>query len=106
MAGDPHFDHGANRIAVAPGADKLEPQPMVSGALVVAQQQWRAANLRENDVQIAVSIDVGEGRAAANDRFEKIGTALRCRNGLEAEASLVSAIPKQLSRLSILLAGI
>ena len=48
LAADTHLDPGTDGVAVAFGADKFQSDPVVVRILVVAQQQRRAANLREH----------------------------------------------------------
>src|SRR5215470_18979439 len=103
MTPHPRLNPRADSIPVALGADQLEPEPMVSEALIVAQQQRRAAYLRHHNIQVSVPIDISEGRPATHDRFQQIRAALRRGHGLETDALFVTAIPEQLRRLTILL---
>src|SRR3954469_19798513 len=70
---------------------------------VVSEEEGRAADLSEDDVEVAVAIDVREGGAAADDGFEEVGTAFAGREGFEADAFFVAAIPEELRGLAILL---
>src|SRR5262245_29376714 len=70
--------------------------------LIVTQQQWGSASLQEQDIRVAISIDVGKGRAAPNDGLKQVRARLRGRDGGKAFA----VIPEQLGRLPIGLAGL
>ncbi len=94
MAGDAGFHPGTYGVAVAFCADQFQAEPMITEALVVAQEQRRATDLRQHDVQVAIAIYVSERRATANDRFEKIGAAFGCGYGFETDALFVAAIPE------------
>ena len=59
-------DAGADRVAVAPGPPQLEPDPVVAGLRVVAQQGRRGVLVIDDDVDVAVVVDVAERRAAAD----------------------------------------
>ena len=55
------LDDRADRLPVVFRTRELEAQPVMSRGLVVAQQQRSATSLREDDVEVAIAIDVGEG---------------------------------------------
>src|SRR4051812_31452650 len=69
--------------------------------LIVAQQQRRAIDLRENHVEITIAINVGECRTATHDKFEKIGTGFFWRYSDERRAFRGTRIPEKLRRLAI-----
>ena len=62
VAGGADNDHGANGVAVACFTNKFKSQVMVVGVLVIAQQERRAVDLSHDDVEIAVSVNVGQRR--------------------------------------------
>jgi hypothetical protein len=72
--------------------------------LVVPQQARRAAGGRQQHVEIAVAVDVGESGAAADQRLRKIAAGLLDRNGEEFGRRRRTAVPVQLRRLGVLLA--
>ena len=49
---------------------------MVLVAAVVAEEAGRAVVDGQNDVEIAVAVDVGVGRSAADDRLEEVRTGV------------------------------
>ena len=55
------IDPGADRVAIALVADEFEAEPVISEMLIIAQQQWRSASLRQDDIEVPVAIDIGEG---------------------------------------------
>ena len=72
------LDLGAQGVAVGGLAvsGQLEAKPVVLVAAVVAEKAGRAVVDGENDVQVAVAVDVGIGRSAADDRLEEVGTGV------------------------------
>src|SRR5260221_14579775 len=97
MAGDGCFDPGADRITIAcrPVADQLQAEIVVPEALLVAQQQWRAANLREDDVKISVAVDIRVSAATPDDRLEQIRAGLDRADREEPDA-FDAAVPEKL----------
>jgi hypothetical protein len=98
------FDPGADGVAVARFPDQLEADPMMVEMLVVSQQQWRASDLGEDNVQVAVAVDVGKRCAAPDDWLEEIAAALVSGHRLEASGLVWPGVPEELSRLGVLLA--
>ena len=77
--GDPatlDLDLGPLRVAVRGGAAEVEPEPVVPVAAVVAEQVGGAAVGGEEDVEVAVAVDVGVGAPPADDRAEQVGADL------------------------------
>ena len=105
LRSDSHFDPGADSVAIAPGANQFEAQPMMSELLFVAQQQRRAVDLRHHHIQIAVAIDIRKRQAPPDDRLEDVAAAFFGRDGQEGH-SFSAAIPEELGRLAILLIGL
>ena len=100
LAANAHLDPRADGVAVAFRAHQFQTNPVVMQILVVAQEQRRPADLREHHVEVAIAINVGEGRAASDDGFEQVRAGLVRRYGDKASAALIAGIPKQLGRLA------
>src|SRR5208337_3504510 len=91
-------DARADRSTVALGADETKQNAMVGVARFVEKQGRRSGGIEDNDVEIAVVVDVAKGGAAA--RLEgAIVEPGAIRNFLE---SPVSQVAEQLYRLAIL----
>ena len=101
---DAQPDPRANGVAIGLRPDELEAQPMMAQLLVVSKQERRAVDLRQNDVEVAVAVDVGECRAAADNGFENVRAAVPWRDGQETVLPVDSArVPEQLRGLTIAL---
>ena len=72
------LDLGADGVAVGglAVAGELEANPVVLVAAVVAEEAGRAVVDGDDDVEVAVAVDVGVGRSAADDRLEEVGTGI------------------------------
>src|SRR5882724_13179733 len=104
LAASADFDPCANRVTIALATDQLESNPMMPQLLLVAQQQWRSAYLRQHDVQIPIAVNVAVGRASPDYRLEQILTTPGRRHRAEAAAAPLAGIPEQLRGLAVLLA--
>lgn len=60
---------GSDRVAVAATADQFDANPMMAEGLVIFEEQGRTVNLGEDEIEIAVVVDIGEGGAASDDRL-------------------------------------
>ena len=60
------------RVAIGACAGQHQPQPVVSQMLIVAQQSWRAFDRGQDDIEIAVAVDVGERRSTRDHGPEEI----------------------------------
>ena len=85
------LDPGADGVAVGRTALEAHPQPVVTRRLVVAQQERRSGDLGQDDVEVAVDVDVGIGRAAADDLTRQISQCL----GADRHEALVARVPEQ-----------
>ena len=74
----------------------------IDGA-VIAQEQWCATGLGEEQVFVAVAVQISLGAATAHDRREEGATRLFGPHRHEARGS---GVPEQLGRLTVLLAGL
>ncbi len=63
---DGDLELGTDGVAVAPGPLEDEPDPVVLRLGVVAEQGPRTVLVVDDDVDVAVVVDVAEGRAAAD----------------------------------------
>ena len=72
------LDLGADGVAVGrlAVAGQVEADPVVLVAAVVAEEAGRAVVDRDDDVEVAVAVDIGVGRPAADDRPEQVGTGV------------------------------
>src|ERR1035438_8805636 len=82
--GDPHL--GAEAESVAFPAARLDGQPVIAVAAVVAVEQRRAAAIGDDNVEISVVGEIGHGGGAADVHDAKRRSAL-ARNVLEAAAA-------------------
>src|ERR1039458_3563479 len=82
--GDAHL--GAEAETVAFPAPRLDGQPVIAVAAIVAIEQRRAAAIGDDDVEVAVVVEIGDGGAAAHVLDAKRRSALG-RNVLEAAAA-------------------
>src|SRR5262249_37404747 len=75
VAADLQHDTRPDGVFVTPLPVALEgePQRVMAGGVVVAEQPGRPAVDAQHDVEVAVAIDVEVGAAAADDRLEEIG---------------------------------
>src|SRR5215510_14626980 len=73
---------------------------MAAELLVVAQKQGRTVRLGQDDIEIAIAVDIGESGAAADDGLEEIGSGLVGSGHGESAA----VVPEELGRLLISLA--
>lgn len=64
---------GSDGVAIGGRAAELESGPAMAGGLVVAQEERGSVGLNQEGVEIAVSIDIGIGRASADERLEEVG---------------------------------
>src|SRR5512140_1706632 len=78
---------------------------MMAKLLVVTEQERRPARLRQDHIQIAVAVDIGIGRASADNGLKKVAAAFVRSDGEKPKATRIPAIPKKLSGLAVLLAG-
>src|SRR5258708_229692 len=76
---------------------------MVTQMLIVSQQQRRTGDLAKHHIEIPIPVDIGERRTAPDDRFEEVRAAFARGNRHKAEALDITAIPKQLRGLTVLL---
>src|SRR6267142_2131374 len=72
--------------------------------LVVAQQMRCFADLSDDNIEIAIAVDVGERRAASDQRLEEIAAAFFGWNYDETTSASLAGVPKQLGRLRVTLA--
>src|SRR5438309_2604755 len=77
-----HVDAGADPVPVAPSALQAELQPVAEAAVLVDQQRGRPLVGNQKNAEVAVVVDVAEGRAAADVRGREPWARLR-RNVLE-----------------------
>src|SRR5881628_170463 len=85
-------DAGADGAAVAAGADQAEADPVPGVAAVVAQQARGLVDVVYDDVEVAVVVQVSEGRAAgAVELLER-----RVVLGLDLAESPPSVVVEQL----------
>ena len=82
-AADLDLDAGADGVAVALGPAKLEADPVVVGLRVVAEQGGGGVLVVDDDVDVAVVVDVAERRAAADVLGVEVGSGVA---GRQAEA--------------------
>src|SRR5262245_38641449 len=74
---------------------------MMAETLIVTQQPRRTSRLGDQDVDVAVAVDVRVGRAAPDDRRSQV-SRLRRRHLHEDTAIARSAgVPQQLNRLAV-----
>src|SRR5207249_10093790 len=78
--------------------------PVVVVAAVVAQEAGTAAIGGDQDIELAVAIDVGVGGAAADERLEQVAARVLGGDRHEDEAMFQAAIPEKLRRLGVGLA--
>ena len=64
---------GSDCVAVAATADEFDTDPMIAEGLVVFEEQGRTVDLSEDEIEIAVVVDIGEGGATSDDRLGDIG---------------------------------
>src|SRR5436309_6906994 len=79
---------GSNRAAVRFHSDQLDLQPMVVASQIVAQQRWRLVEVDDQDIDIAVVIEIAEcappaamgfgyrGACGATQLFESAATQI------------------------------
>src|SRR5262249_22136355 len=84
-------------IAIGFCTRQIEPQGFVSGLHVVAEQIRGAVVGGEKDVQVAVAIEVAEGKTATDARSGEVFTV--CRNDVLKFS--VAEIQKKVGRLCI-----
>ncbi len=60
---------GSDCVAVAATPDEFDPDPMMAEGLVVFEEQGRTVNLGEDEIEIPVVVDIGEGGATSDDRL-------------------------------------
>src|SRR5262249_24784263 len=78
---------------------------MMSQMLIIAQKQRGTGNLRQNDVQVPVPIDVGIRRPASDNLSAQV-TSLLSWHKHKLGPLARSGVPEQLSSLAVLLARI
>ena len=74
-------DGRADRIAIGFGAGETEPQAPVPRRLIVAEQIRGPVVRRDQDVQIAVTIEVADGEPAPDLRLREVRRSRRPRPG-------------------------
>ena len=57
------FDASAHRVAVALCPDEFHAEEVISRAPAIAQQQWRLSAVPDQDIDVAVIIEIHERRA-------------------------------------------
>ena len=75
FAGD-HAHAGADRGAIALGADQFDLDPVLLVAAVVAQQGRQVVHVQNQRVDVAIVVVVAEGGAAAGELFADAGSHL------------------------------
>src|SRR5262249_52416694 len=81
-------------------ADQFQPNPVVAGLALVAQQPRGSIVCGQHNVEAARTGEIAEGAPTANKRAEQVGTGLCLCNWLEA-ARLVARVPEELGRLRV-----
>src|SRR5262245_39052391 len=77
---------------------------MMVQALFVAKQMSRAMDLRDDHIQVAVSVNIGVGRTAPGQRLVKLrATVLRRHQAETAFLEFFATVPEQLRRLLVTL---
>ena len=62
--------------------------------LVVAQQKRSAAHLRNDHIEVAIAVDIGERRTASHQRFEQVPAAFLRRDDNETAAAVLAGVPE------------
>ena len=88
-------------MRIRTGLLQSQPKPVVAAALIVSQQERGAVDLRHDEIQIAIGVDVGKASSSTDDRLRQIPGAL---DRGEASSGVLASIPIELSRLSVVLA--
>lgn len=99
-------DPGADAVAIRGGSDEAEADPMVAEGLVVAEEDGRAIDLREDDIEVAIAIDVSVGGPAPGDGAEEIRANLGFGGGEELVLAAAALIPEKLGGLAVVLMGL
>jgi hypothetical protein len=81
-------DTRPNGAAVALNSLKTDLDPMVAGRSVVAQQRRRFIDVHDQDIHIAIVVEVAEGNAAAAVAGDDTGTSFRTQLSEGALASI------------------
>ena len=77
FTGDAGADPCTDGVVVRFGAGEFEADPVILESLVVAKEEWFAAGLGEDDVEVAVAIDISVGGTAAGDGSEDFIASVR-----------------------------
>ena len=92
----------ADRMRISRGSLESASQPVAAEFLIIACQERRAVDLGEDEVQVAVAVDVGRSQTAPDDRLGQVAD-VGLWQGHKDMAGVFTSIPKQLGRLRVLL---
>jgi len=88
------FEPRTDAAAIGFRADGLDFEPVVAGARIAAQELRKVVDGIDNDVEVAVVVEVAESAATRGDRSGNAGT---CVVGDIIEASIAQILVKQLA---------
>src|SRR5262249_8104260 len=96
------LDGRANRVTVGSGAGQRQTNPVMARPLIVTDQSWWPGDGRQDEIEIAVSVDVCDRDTPRHHRTKEVRRLLRGR-GHEGRARGRAGIPEQMRRLLVLL---
>lgn len=97
-------DDCSEGVGIGAGSLELDTEPVVAGLLVVSEEQGCASGLGENDVEVAVEVDIRVGGAAADDGLEEVGAGGFGGDFDEAGLFGGAGVPEELCGLGVALA--
>ena len=96
-----HRDEGPDRVGIGPGTGQPHPHPVMTRGLIVPQEAGLRPAGGEDQVAVAVAVDVGRRHAAADERPVEVGSHEVGRGRAELGRFSGATVPKQLRRLLV-----
>jgi hypothetical protein len=102
------LDTGPRGAGVGARTCQDDAEPAMAGGPVVAQEEWRASELDEDEVQVAVTLDVAVGGASPDKGPDQLGELLpryldEAGGGSSAGPGRLPRVPEELRWLSVAL---
>ena len=88
---DGQLDTSTDRIAIRRSIDQAHAEPMVASRLIVAQYPRWLVESAQDEVEIAVEVEVGIGQATTHERLGEIADR---RGRFEAALSTEEELPR------------
>ncbi len=101
---DAGVDVGTDGVRIIGGPDEFDAEPVVVEALVISEDEGGSVNLGEDDIEVAVEVEVGISGSTADDGGEEVCAGFVAGDGEEAGGwRSAVGVPEQLCGLFVAL---